>query len=170
MRGVPVIYSGDEQGFVSDGNDQLARETLFPSQVAVYNANDLIGTDATTADSNFDTEHPIYRYIAELSALRTENAAFRRGAMETRLTELDGHSFAFSRFDPKDGTEYLVLANMSAEEVTINTRIEPDTTRFTSLMGTCPAAAVTTATARVTVPAFGMTVCKGNGRAERHVK
>ena len=29
MRGVPVIYYGDEQGFVSDGGDQLARENMF---------------------------------------------------------------------------------------------------------------------------------------------
>ena len=44
MRGVPVIYYGDEQGFVSDGGDQLARENMFPSQVAVYNDNQLLGT------------------------------------------------------------------------------------------------------------------------------
>ena len=170
MRGVPVIYSGDEQGFVSDGGDQLAREPLFPSRTAVYNDNDLIGTDATTADSNFDTAHPLYRYIAQMSALRTEHAALRRGAMETRLTELDGTAFAFSRFDPVDGTEYLVVANVSDAPRTINTRIEPDTTAFESLMGDCPATAITTATAQVTVPAFGLTVCRGNGRAERHIR
>jgi neopullulanase len=31
LRGVPTIYSGDEQGFVGDGGDQDAREPLFPS-------------------------------------------------------------------------------------------------------------------------------------------
>ena len=41
---VPVIYYGDEQGFVSDGNDQLAREDMFASRAAAYNDNDLIGT------------------------------------------------------------------------------------------------------------------------------
>lgn len=170
MRGVPVIYSGDEQGFVSDGNDQLARETLFPSQVAVYNDNNLIGTDATTADANFDTNHPLYRHIAQMSALRVSHAAFRRGAMETRLTELEGGAFAFSRFDPVDGTEYLVVANISDSPRTINTRVEPNTQTFTTLSGTCPATVSTTATATVEVSAFGVSVCKADGRAERHVK
>lgn len=170
MRGIPVIYSGDEQGFVSDGNDQLARETLFPSRVAVYNDNNLIGTDATTAEENFDQEHPVYRYIAKMSALRADHIAFRRGAMETRLTELDGHAFAFSRFDPLDGTEYIVVANMSDTDRIVNTRVEPTTTQFTSIHGNCPATTATMATASLTVPAFSLIVCEGNGRAERHVK
>ncbi len=175
MRGVPVIYSGDEQGFVSDGGDQLARETLFPSRTDVYNDNDLIGTDATTAESNFDREHPLYRYIAQTAAVRTEHAAFRRGAMETRLFEVGGtdgtgRAFAFSRFDPDTGQEYLVAVNTGAEPLRINTRVEPDTTGFTALFGTCPATTSATATASLDVPAFGIAVCEGNGRAERHIK
>lgn len=188
MRGVPVIYSGDEQGFVSDGNDQLARETLFPSQVEVYNDNDLIGTDATTADSNFDTDHPLYRYIAQTAAIRTEHAAFRRGATEVRVFEVGdntdnsagmnvrqfdaatGSAFAFSRFDPVSGQEYLVAVNMALVPQKINSRVEPNTTAFTSLMGVCPETVATTATASIDVPALGIVVCKGDGRAERHIR
>ena len=170
LRGVPVIYSGDEQGFVSDGNDQLAREPLFPSQTAVYNDNDLLGTDATTADSNFDADHPIYRHIRQLADMRRDHAAFRRGALETRLSEIDGGAFAFSRFDPVDGTEYLVVANVSNAPRTINTRVEPTSDAFETVMGDCPARAVATATAQITVPAFGLTVCRADGRAERHVR
>src|SRR3546814_8208083 len=33
LRGVPVLYSGDEQGFTGDGGDQDAREDMFPSKV-----------------------------------------------------------------------------------------------------------------------------------------
>ena len=61
LRGVPTIYSGDEQGFAGDGNDQDAREDMFASKVAVYNDNTLVGTRATTATSNFDPAHPLYR-------------------------------------------------------------------------------------------------------------
>ena len=50
-RGVPTIYYGDEQGFVSDGGDQAAREDMFASQVASYNDNVLIGTSSTTASA-----------------------------------------------------------------------------------------------------------------------
>lgn len=175
MRGVPVIYSGSEQGFVSDGGDQLAREPLFASRTDVYNDNDLIGTDATTAESNFDRDHPLYRYIAQTAKIRMDHAAFRRGAMETRLFEVGGtdgtgKAFAFSRFDPVTGEEYLVVANAGDAPLTINSRVEPDTTRFISLMGTCPARVATTATVTVDVPAFGLVVCKGDGRAERHIR
>jgi len=59
---------------------------MFPSQVAIYNDNDLIGTDATTADENFDTDHPIYSYIAETAAVRRAHSALSRGEMVSRLT------------------------------------------------------------------------------------
>ena len=175
MRGVPVIYSGDEQGFVSDGGDQLARAPLFPSQTDVYNDNDLIGTEATTAESNFDTDHPLYRYIAATAKIRMDHAAFRRGVMETRLFEIGGadgtgHAFAFSRFDPATGQEYLVVANTGDVPLTINTRVEPSTQALKALMGTCPGQVATMATATVDVPAFGITVCATDGRAERHIR
>ena len=54
LRGQPVVYYGDEQGFIGDGGDKDARQDMFPSQVASYNDDDLIGTDATTAVANFD--------------------------------------------------------------------------------------------------------------------
>src|SRR4029079_10671565 len=45
-RGNPVIYYGDEQGFTGRGGDQDARQDMFPSQVASYNDDDLLGTAA----------------------------------------------------------------------------------------------------------------------------
>src|SRR3546814_18368101 len=84
LRGVPVLYSGDEQGFTGDGGDQDAREDMFPSKVAVYNDNDLIGTDATTAQSNFDPDHPLYRAFARLAKLRQDHVALRRGEQRIR--------------------------------------------------------------------------------------
>ena len=68
-RGVPVIYYGDEQGFTGDGGDKDARQDMFPSQVASYNDDDLIGTDATTADDNFDPTHPLYQALVRLCRL-----------------------------------------------------------------------------------------------------
>ena len=44
-RGNPVIYYGDEQGFTGSGGDQVARQTLFASQVPVYLDDDLLGTE-----------------------------------------------------------------------------------------------------------------------------
>ena len=137
MRGVPVIYSGDEQGFVSDGHDQSAREDMFPSQVAVYNDNDLLGTDATTADSNFDTSHPLYRYIADTAAIRRSHLALSRGEMLPRLTEKNGHVFAFSRFDPDTGHEYLIAANTGTTARSVNINVDAGSTNMESIRGTC---------------------------------
>ena len=50
LRGVPTIYAGDEQGFVGDGWDQDAREDMFPSRVASYNDNRLVGTTGDDAE------------------------------------------------------------------------------------------------------------------------
>lgn len=172
MRGVPVIYSGDEQGFVSDGNDQEARETLFPSQVAIYNDNDLIGTDATTADSNFDTDHPLYRYIAQTAAIRHAHPAFAHGEMISRLTEkrsddnTTAGAFAFSRFDPMTGHEYLVVANTSAVGRTVNITIDAGSSDMTALLGAC-GPMNTTGNVTVTVPAFGLSICRSSTPSTR---
>jgi glycosidase len=171
MRGVPVIYSGDEQGFVSDGNDQLARETLFPSQVAVYNDNNLIGTDATTADANFDTAHPLYAGIAEFSAIRAANRHFSHGKTVLRLSDHEGgpnaQDFAFSRFDPETGTEALVVANFSTQARDVNVIVDPLSTEFTSLLGSCPATAAAPGAISVRVPPLDLIVCRATTPSSR---
>lgn len=86
-RGVPVIYYGDEQGFTGHGGDQDARQDMFPSQVASYNDNRLIGSTATHADDNFDTNHPIYRAIARMTALYHAEPGLRRGRQAVLLAE-----------------------------------------------------------------------------------
>ncbi len=79
LRGVPTIYSGDEQGFVGKGGDQDARQDMFPSKVASYNEDRLLGSSATTAQSNFDTNHPLYREIADLAHIRTNSSGADAG-------------------------------------------------------------------------------------------
>ena len=44
---------------------------MFASQVASYNEESLLGTSSTTARSNFNPDHPLYREIATLARLRT---------------------------------------------------------------------------------------------------
>jgi alpha-amylase len=110
-RGNPVVYYGDEQGFVGDGGDQLARQDMFPSRVAEYNDDDLIGTDATTAQSNFDTGHPLYRAIGRLAALAERHPALRDGAQQHRWSSGGAGIYAFSRLDRRRPHEYLVALN-----------------------------------------------------------
>ena len=110
-RGRPVVYYGDEQGFVGDGGDQDARQDMFPSQVATYNDDDLIGTTATTADDNFDTTHPLYQAVADLATLRNDHVALQTGAQITRWAPGTAGVFAFSRIDSTEQVEYVVAVN-----------------------------------------------------------
>lgn len=162
LRGVPTIYYGDEQGFVSDGNDQLAREDMFASKVDVYNDNDLIGTDATTATANFDAAHPLYREIAALSAIRRKTPALLRGATKLRAVSEKPGLLAVSRFDPDTGGEVLLAFNTSAAPVSANIAIDMKSAAFTSLLGDCPGRAAAPGSLSLTLPAFGTAICQAS--------
>ena len=118
-RGQPVVYYGDEQGFVGDGNDQLARQDMFASRVPEYNDDDLIGTSATTAVSNFNSTHPLYRHLRELSQLRDRHPTLADGTQVTRLAGTSAGVYAFSRIADADDVEYVVAANNSEQPQTV---------------------------------------------------
>lgn len=159
LRGVPVIYYGDEQGFISDGNDQLAREDMFASKVAEYNDNDLLGTDATTAQANFDTAHPLYRLIASLAKLRRETPALTGGLTRVRASSAKPGLLAVSRFDPKTGAEVLLAYNTSTAPVSAQVVVDPASLTFTALAGPCPAAATAPGSLGISLPPLGFAVC-----------
>jgi glycosidase len=160
LRGVPTIYSGDEQGFAGDGNDQDAREDMFPSKVAVYNDNILVGTKATTAQSNFDVTHPIYAAIADLSKLRSEQVALRRGEQVVRNYSESPGLFAVSRINAATGDDLLVVFNTSNTPLTANVEISKTATQLTPLRGPCPIAPRLPGSVAISLPAFGYMVCK----------
>jgi glycosidase len=135
-RGNPVIYYGDEQGFTGDGGDQLARQDMFPSQVAEYNVDDLIGTDATTAESNFDTGHPLFQSIARLAHLTQQHKALRDGAHQNRYADDGPGIYAFSRIGARQRSEYVVALNDSEAAKTASIPTFADGTRtFFKLYG-----------------------------------
>lgn len=166
LRGSPVIYYGDEQGFVGDGGDQLAREDMFASQTDVYNDNDLIGTSATTAISNFDAGHPLYRLIGELAAIRAAHPALAKGRQVIRNYEQEAGIFAVSRFDPQSGREYLAVFNTSDARRSANILLGYDARALESLDGACPAAVSAPGSAAFDLPAFGWAVCRVSEAAE----
>jgi glycosidase len=159
LRGVPTIYSGDEQGFTGDGNDQDAREDMFASRVPTYNDNRLIGTTATTARANFDRSHPVYREIARLARIRTATPALTRGRQLLRAYGDKPGLLAVSRFDPSSGREVLLAFNTSAQAIDLPVEVETRSAAFTALVGPCAARAAAPGSVRVTLPAFGYAVC-----------
>jgi Bacterial pullanase-associated domain len=118
-RGQPVVYYGDEQGFVGDGGDKDAREDMFANTVPSYADNDLIGTDETSADDNFDRDHPLYETIAELTKLSRQHPALRSGAQIHRASSGAAGAYAFSRIDRDERIEYVVALNNSEAAATV---------------------------------------------------
>ncbi|MFZ5617719.1 MAG: alpha-amylase family glycosyl hydrolase [Pseudomonadota bacterium] len=161
LRGAPVIYYGDEQGFVGDGNDQAAREDMFASNVASYNDNDLLGTDATTADENFDRKHPLYMFLASLSKIYKSHDALRRGAQIVRAAEPDGGVLAVSRLG-ESGGEYLVAFNASAASRSLRIDVDPRSESWKPIYGRCPARSAAPGSVKVSIPAFGFVICQSN--------
>jgi len=160
LRGVPVIYSGDEQGFAGKGDDRAAREDMFASKVASYNATKLVGTDATTAQASFNPQHPLYRAIATLAALRRDHAAFRRGRQIVRAASDMPGLFAASRFDPVDGHETLIAINTSTEPLLANVEVDARSAHFRSLAGTCPSAAAAPGSLALSIPPLSYVFCE----------
>jgi glycosidase len=112
-RGMPVVYYGDEQGFTGGdpGNDQLARQDMFPTRTDEYKDDDQIGSGATPADNNFDRDHPLYQTLQDLAAARQEHNALRRGAQIQRYSDDQAGIYAFSRIARGEQVEYVVALN-----------------------------------------------------------
>lgn len=161
LRGVPTIYAGDEQGFAGDGWDQDAREDMFPSRVASYNDNRLVGTTATTAESNFDTRHPLYRLISELAALRTSHPALQRGRQIVRNYATTPGLFAVSRIDPGTGREVVIVFNTSTQPLKANVEVSTHSARFETLYGQCPAKASAPGSVAIALPPLDFMICAG---------
>jgi alpha-amylase len=131
-RGNPVVYFGDEQEFTGAGNDQAARQDMFPSLDTEYDnldndvdgrqndagLNDNIGSDVTPAADNFDTTHPMYREIKALAELTEGHPALRDGTQQHRYSDSGAGIYAFSRIGASEQREYVVVLNNAEERRT----------------------------------------------------
>jgi glycosidase len=168
-RGQPVVYYGDEQGFTGDGGDKDAREDMFANQVAVYEDNDLIGTDETTSDDNFDRDHPLYKTISQYTNLRARHPALSTGAQVHRFSSDGPGVYAFSRIDRDERIEYVVALNNAETPATAAVpTYAPEGGSFKLISPQPGVGAPVSASLRagpggtlpVTVPALGMVIYK----------
>ncbi len=112
LRGQPVVYYGDEQGFTGHGGDNLARQDMFASRTPQYLENVRLGTDAGHDVDTYDPAHPTYQLLARLAELRSDHPALADGALVQRTCPTDTRGVvAFSRIDRETGTEYVVALN-----------------------------------------------------------
>lgn len=138
LRGVPVLYSGDEQGFAGVGGDNAARQDMF---------------------GHFDANHPLYRAFAGMARLRASQPALQRGRQIVRGYAAAPGLFAASRIDPVSGRELLIAFNTSTAPVTAKVEVNADSRHFTSLHGQCAAEAFASGVYRVVLAPLDYVVC-----------
>jgi glycosidase len=160
LRGQPVVYYGDEQGFIGDGGDQDARQDMFASQVASYNDDPMIGGPTGSMD-RYNPNATMYRYIQGLSQLRKQYPALADGAQIPRYASDGAGIFAVSRVDRQQDREYLVVANNADVAKTATFASYSPNGRFDEIYGgTNSLVASKTAQVTVTVPPLTVQVFK----------
>lgn len=111
VRGNPVTYYGDEQGFTGNGGDKDAREDMFATKVDQYASEKLVDGSTMGSSDHYSTSSPLYRHIAELSRVRAANPALADGSQIHRYASSRPGIYAFSRLDRSTGIEYVVAVN-----------------------------------------------------------
>ncbi|HRA49461.1 pullulanase-type alpha-1,6-glucosidase [Actinotalea sp.] len=176
-RGQPVVYYGDEQGFVGDGSlggtDKDARQDLFATDVVEYQTQTLLTGEVAGSVDRYDVAAPLYTHIAGLAALRAATPALSSGAQIERPVAGPGEDsvYAFSRVERTERVEHLVALNNAAADATVSiTTLTPGAT-FTPLHGGgVPVVADAAGVVTITVPALtavvlaaGATVAPSDG-------
>lgn len=162
LRGIPTIYSGDEQGFAGLGGDQSARQDMEPTQTAEYRDQPRVG-GGTGAGPHFDTAQPLFRTIAALARLRLATPALTDGATRVRRWSEQPGLFAVSRFDPQDGHEVVLLFNTTTTPLTQAVAVEPASLSFAARLGPCPTHAAAPGSLLASLPPLGFAVCEAQG-------
>ena len=159
MRGMPIIYYGDEQGFVGDGGDQDARQDMMPSMVSSYNNDDLLASDVTTAVDNFDVNHPFYKVFAEYAHIYHQYPALRYGQHKTLYSQDTPGVFALSRTMATDGVEHIVVFNTATTEQ--NVILEVEQKQYAEIYkgaGSSHAISLSDDKATITIPALSFAI------------
>lgn len=161
-RGVPTLYYGDEQGFTGDGDYADGREDMFPSQVASYNDNRLVGSTARGARSAFDTDGALYRRVGELAKIRAATPALREGRQVVRAASDKPGLFVFSRL--LGGTEVLAVFNTGDQPLKANVPVEAGSVAWKPLRGACAATAGAPGSYAVELKPLDYMICVSEGR------
>jgi neopullulanase len=160
LRGVPVVYYGDEQGFTGVGGDQDARQDMMQSRTRSYVEDRRVGVGLKAdLQANFNLQHPIAKEIAKLSALRRAHAALRSGRQLVRNYSDSPGLFAVSRVDPATGQEIAIAFNTSLQPLATVMEVDAGSRRFSALYGHCESGVSAPGSYRVVLAPLDFVVC-----------
>ncbi len=152
LRGAPVVYYGDEVGMIGRGGDKAARQDMFPTKVAEWQAEQRVGGPSIGTGSSFDvdtTDHPVAASIRELASLRARYPALATGPTVVRYAR-EG-LLALSRFDVNERREYIVVFNSSEERQSLSFATATPSAAWTQESGSPVEAVQSNANGRVSV-------------------
>jgi glycosidase len=132
---------------------------MFASRVASYNDNRLIATSATTATDSFKPGHPFYTAIAAMAAVRKTDPRLSRGKTLVRQSGETPGIFAFSRVLENAPGETLVVLNTATTPVTARILVDPASSRWHSLAGTCAATPAAPGSYAIALAPLSFAVC-----------
>lgn len=169
LRGVPVMYYGDELGLIGDGGDKAARQDLFPTEVLAWQKAPRVAAAPIGKGSLLATpiaQAPLAVHVKRLNTLRKQESALRQGALQPLLAK--GSVLAWSRTDAGDRREFLVLANAGDGKATVTVPVATNGSRFAGVFGTSATfTAAAKGTLKVTVPARTVWVLRADSLLPR---
>jgi glycosidase len=162
-RGIPSVYYGDEVGITGtgSGNDQLARQDMFPTQIDMWKTEPRIGSDPVGTGDSFalTAANPIAKYLKTLALLRSQNPGLANEVMQPRYS--NNSLFIVSKKDAKEKREYVVAFNNSAKAQSVEITTATSSGGWKTLLGK---SSISAKGAKVTfsVPALSTLVFKAN--------
>ncbi|WP_261340779.1 pullulanase-type alpha-1,6-glucosidase [Tessaracoccus flavus] len=161
-RGQPVVYYGDEQGFVGIGNDKSARQDMFATEVDEYATQPLLDGTIAGSQDRYLTDARLYTEIAELAQLREDNPALADGAqIELHMTDGAG-VYAFSRVDREEKIEYVVALNNATTDQTVDVNTLTPSAAYAPVYNGTAVTATADGVVGLTVPALSAVVLKAD--------
>jgi len=129
LRGIPVVYYGDEVGMMGDGGDKAARQDMFKTQIFDWQTEPRLGMSSIGSKSSLQiTSGSWITKFKALAALRQAHPALATGAQISRYD--DDQVFAASRIDAAKRLEYLVAFNNSGRSMSVRFQTSSPSTSF----------------------------------------